>query len=69
MKTCSTCQHWSAQRQTHGHCSSDKVQGVSAIRKSVHKRDTLRMIVHSGHATLTTGPEFGCVHHQGREAA
>lgn len=59
---CVTCAHWSAPTepwQEYGHCRNDKLQGDSAD----YPPDGLAGGEPAEYTGITTGPQFGCIHH------
>lgn len=69
MNRCKTCRHWGEQfsdGSLHHFCKSEKFIYVSAAIPDLS--DTLEYWDDDEYkATFTTGPEFGCVHHEARE--
>ena len=83
MNTCRTCKHWSIgpdkfrdrspfwkAKRIHGECSCKKFVygGDNAPKESKDRVDTLEYCDSEEYfAQFSTGPEFGCIHHQERD--
>lgn len=60
MSTCDTCKHWHPYRETSlfegmGVCQNDKTTQPVYGPETAYKANM---------ASLSTGPKFGCIHHQ-----
>jgi hypothetical protein len=65
MKTCKDCQHWTQNpdKPGEGQCNSPKF-----VEADSPPLDGLAYTDYEGYnAYLSTGPDFGCIHHEARK--
>ena len=61
-KTCKTCNWWNQWQPEEGFCQHGRVGVSFALKNALWVQGNA-----GGGKTLMTGPDFGCVHHRGKE--
>lgn len=71
MQTCKTCKHWDIENKasefTHQISDEDAHKACSHYKLDMCDDSDGLYLNNDGHWWLTTGPDFGCIHHAKRQ--